>query len=350
VADPAFYRSRGPFSISQIERLARCRFEGRDDARTTLVYDVSALDAAGLGQAAYCERPKFISQLKASQATVCFVPAAMAREVPAHVLALVTTTPQLSFCALADALYPDAGLLWDSERPPLTSVDSSARIGTGAMVAPGCFIGADVEIGANCVIGPGSVLGRGVKLGAGCWVGAQVTIAYAFLGDRVRIMAGTRVGSDGFGYAPGPRGLIKVPQLGRVIVQDDVEIGANCTIDRGALSDTVIGEGTKLDNMVHVAHNVMIGRHCVIAAQSGISGSSRIGDFVMMGGQTGVADHVTIGDKSQIAGRGGITRDLAGGQVYGGFPARPVRQWRREVAAVARLAKSKRGSDHDSAE
>jgi UDP-3-O-[3-hydroxymyristoyl] glucosamine N-acyltransferase len=350
VADPAFYSSRGPFSIAQIEGLARCRFEGPDDARATLVHDVAALEAAGHGQLTYCDRPKFLRQLKTTQATACFLPQALAGEAPPHVLALISPAPHISFCAAAAAFYPDAGALWDAASPPLTAIAPSARLGVGAVVAPGCFIGAEVEIGAHSVIGPGTVIGRGVKIGTDCRIGAQTTIACALIGDRVSIMAGSRIGNDGFGFAPGPKGLVKVPQLGRAIIQDDVEIGANCTVDRGALTDTVIGEGTKLDNMVHVGHNVVIGRHCVIAAQSGISGSSRIGDFVMMGGQTGVADHVLIGDKSQIAGRGGVTRDLAGGQVYGGFPARPVRQWRREVAAVARLAKSKRGPEHDNAD
>jgi UDP-3-O-[3-hydroxymyristoyl] glucosamine N-acyltransferase len=250
---------------------------------------------------------------------------------------------------LAHALYPDAGLFWDRNAPPLGAIAPSARIGEGAVCGPGAVIGAGVEIGDGTVIGPGTVIGRGVKIGRNCRIDALVSIAYAYIGDQVIVQSGARIGTDGFGFVPGPAGLVKVPQLGRVILQDFVEIGANCAIDRGALADTVIGEGTKLDNAVHVAHNVRIGRHCVIAAQAGISGSSVIGDFVMTGGQVGVADHVVIGDKAQIAARGGVTRTLAGGQVYGGFPAKPIREWRRETATLSRMTKKRRDPSDDGA-
>lgn len=350
MADPAFYVSRGPFSVDQIEKLARCAFDGIHEPRQIQIVDVAPLDNAGPGQLTYCDRPKFVPALKRSTASACFVTQALAREVPVGTMPLIVPSPHVAFCTIASALYPDSGLLWDRAAPAIGLIDPTAKIGANAVVGPGTFIGANVEIGDDTVVGPLSVIGRGVKIGRSCRIDAHVTIAYALVGDRVTIQAGARVGSDGFGFAPSPQGLVKVPHLGRVIIQDDVELGANVTVDRGALVDTVIGEGAKLDNMVHVAHNVRIGRHCVIAAQTGLSGSGQVGDFVMMGGQVGVADHVSIGEKSQIAARGGVTRSLPGGQVYGGFPAKPIRSWRRETATLSRLAKKKSGHDDDGAD
>lgn len=347
MADPAFYTSRGPFSIEQIERLTRSTFGVAARERDMVVHDVAPLDSAGPGQLTYCDRPKFAGVLAVTRASACFVTPALAGKVPPGTAVLATQSPHLAFCAVASALYPSAGLVWDAHQPPSTMIDPSARLGAGAICAPGVFLGADVEIGDGTVIGPGTTIGRGVKIGRNCRIDANVTIAYALIGDGVVVQAGARIGSDGFGFAPSPQGLTKVPQLGRVIVQDRVEVGANATIDRGALADTVIGEGTKLDNLVHVGHNVRIGRYCVVAAQTGISGSSTVGDFVMMGGQTGVADHVSIGGKTQIAARGGVTRSLPGGQIYGGFPAKPVRDWRRETATLARLAKKRRDPGDD---
>jgi UDP-3-O-[3-hydroxymyristoyl] glucosamine N-acyltransferase len=220
-------------------------------------------------------------------------------------------------------------------------VAPSAKIGSGTVVAPGAQIGVHVEIGRNCIIGQGAIIGRGVQIGHDVVIGPHVSISHALIGDHVSIFAGSRIGQDGFGFVGGATGHFKIPQLGRVIIQDNVEIGANCCIDRGALADTVIGEGTKIDNLVQIGHNTHVGRHCILAALVGLSGSIEVGDFVVMGGQVGVADHVTIGSGAQIAGKAGVTGNLAGGQVYGGFPAKPVGQWRREMGAIALLAKGK---------
>jgi UDP-3-O-[3-hydroxymyristoyl] glucosamine N-acyltransferase len=227
----------------------------------------------------------------------------------------------------------------------LHAIAPTARIGEGSVLAPGVFIGEGVEIGNDCVVSPGVVIGRGVQIGHGAKIGAHVSISHALIGDRCIIHPGTRIGQDGFGFVGGAAGHFKIPQLGRVIIQDDVEIGANVAVDRGALGDTLIGEGTKIDNLVQIGHNTRLGRRCIIVAQVGISGSCEIGDYAVLGGQVGVADHLKIGPGAYVAAKAGVTNSLEGGKVYGGFPAKPVMQWRREVGALSRLAKGKRSKD-----
>jgi UDP-3-O-[3-hydroxymyristoyl] glucosamine N-acyltransferase len=218
-------------------------------------------------------------------------------------------------------VHPDAGFEYDVTVDP------------GAVIGPGARIGSGTLIGANAVIGPG------VRIGRDCAIGPNATIACALIGDRVIIHPGAHIGQDGFGFALRAEGHLKVPQIGRVIIQDDVEIGAGATIDRGANRDTVIGEGTKIDNLVQVGHNVVIGRHCVLVAQSGVSGSCVIEDFAALGGQAGLAGHLHIGAGAQVAAAAGLMRDVPAGERWGGTPAKPMRQHFREIATLEKLAR-----------
>jgi UDP-3-O-[3-hydroxymyristoyl] glucosamine N-acyltransferase len=199
-------------------------------------------------------------------------------------------------------------------------------------------IGDGAQIGAGTVIGSGAVIGPGVAIGRDGEIGPRAVIGFALIGDRVRIYAGAVIGEAGFGATPGPTGLIDIPQLGRVIIQDGVTIGAGTCIDRGAFDDTVIGENTKIDNLVQIAHNVRVGRNCVMAAHTGISGSVTIGDGAQFGGKAGVADHLDIGQGARVAAGAGVMKDIPPGETWGGVPARPVRTWMRETAWLSKMA------------
>jgi len=220
-------------------------------------------------------------------------------------------------------------------------VDPRARIAPDAEIGAYAIIGPDVEIGSGTLVGANAVIGPGVRIGRDGAVGAGTVITDALIGDRVIIHPGCTIGQDGFGYVMGAGGHMKVPQVGRVIIQDDVEIGAGSTIDRGAIRDTVIGEGTKIDNLVQVGHNVSIGRHCILVGQVGIAGSSTLEDFVVLGARVGVNNDASIGEGAQIAATSNVNGRVPAGAQWGGTPAKPLKQWFRELMIIERLARAK---------
>ncbi|MDP4024129.1 UDP-3-O-(3-hydroxymyristoyl)glucosamine N-acyltransferase [Methylobacterium sp. NEAU 140] len=312
---------------------------GADPDRILL--GAAPLESAGPDDLAYMDNARYGAALAGTRAGACLVGPRFAARCPPGTVALVCRDPYRAYATLLGHLHPDAlrpgsqfgarGLASGAHVHP------DARLEEGVTVDPGAVIGPGVEIGTGTVIGPNAVLGPGVRVGRHCAVGAGATLSHALVGNRVIVHPGARLGQDGFGFAMGATHL-KVPQVGRVIVQDDVEIGANTTIDRGASRDTVIGEGTKIDNLVQIAHNVVIGRHCVIVSGVGISGSTTLEDYVVLGGQVGVVGHLRIGRGAQIAGSSNVNCDVPPGARWGGTPAKPVRAWFRELTTLARLA------------
>jgi UDP-3-O-[3-hydroxymyristoyl] glucosamine N-acyltransferase len=307
---------------------------------------VAPLDRAGPRDLSFLDRSSHAADATATHAGACLTLERFAAHVPKHVDMLFVKQPYRAFVEVACRLFPQAlrpsSLFESGGAVPGAFVHATARLEAGVRIDPGVVIGARAEIGAGTVIAAGAVIGPDVRVGRDCAIGANATITHTLMGDRVIIHPGARIGQDGFGFVPGASGHRKVPQLGRVILQDDVEIGANTTIDRGGLRDTVIGEGTKVDNLVQIGHNVMIGRHCLLSGQVGISGTTTIGDYAMLAGQVGVADHLTIGEGAQVGAASVVIADLPAGAKCLGYPARPARAFFREFTALKRLAEETR--------
>jgi UDP-3-O-[3-hydroxymyristoyl] glucosamine N-acyltransferase len=315
----------------------------RGDITERRINGIAPLERAGPGELAFMQSPKYGSAFAATRAGICLTTEKFAASAPRSVAVLVTPAPYRAFVAVAQKLYPGAmrpsSLFEAGGVHGSALVHPAARLEQGAVVDPAAVIGPRAEIGAGTVIGSAAVIGPDVRIGRDCVIGAGASIVHALIGDRVIIHAGARIGQDGFGYVPGAAGHGKVPQVGRVIIMDGVEIGANATIDRGAIRDTVIGEGTKIDNLVQIAHNVEIGRHCVLAAHTGISGSCTIGDYVMMGGRVGLADNLTVGSGAMIGAAAGVMTDIPAGEKWVGTPAMPMKEFFKGVAAVRKLAR-----------
>lgn len=346
---PGFFDKAGPFTLAEVAAATQSEAKGDGAVLARTVSGVEPLSEAGPQHLTFLDNRKYLPQLAATRAGACLVSPLFAARVPAATTPLITPTPYRAFARALALFYPDALRSKAAQAGESNRIAPSAVIEEGVEIEPGAVVGPEARIGAGTRIAAGAVIGTRVTIGRGCYVGPLVSVMHALVGDRVILHAGVRIGQDGFGFAMGREGHLKVPQIGRVIIQDDVEIGANSTIDRGALKDTVIGEGTKIDNLVQIGHNVVIGRHCVIVGQVGISGSTELGDHVVMGGQSGAVGHIKIGSGAQIAGGSHPKDDVPPGAVLAGTPARPFKQWARELAAVSRLARRAGGPPEDEA-
>lgn len=325
------------FTVNELAKLVSGEVEGNGDRQ---VSGVASVDRAGPNDVTFVVNERYARRLQPTGVAACLIPPGISLEANGTVLIRVDN-PELALSQLLDLFHPAP--------VPEPAVHPTAIIGRGSQLGGGVSIGAfvtieeDVRIGARTQVGPHTHIGNGTTIGEDCRIGPSCTVLHRVrVGDRVRLYTGVRLGVEGFGYTQGPTGLCRIPQIGGCIIGNDVDIGANCTIDRGSLGDTVIGDGTKIDNLVHVAHNVHVGSHCVIVAQVGVAGSVEIGERAQIGGQAGVAGHLTIGAGARIAGQSGVIGDVPIGGVYSGYPARPHKQSLRASALALQLPEFQR--------
>lgn len=340
MTDPRFFRSQGPFTLAELAEMTGAELAGAADPQCR-VSDLAALQAAGPTDLSFLENRRYLADFRACRAAACLVAPEFVEQAPPGLALLVSARPRRNFARIGQRFYPaEPATPGVHER---AFVDPSAVLGEAVSVGPGAVVGAGARLGAGVEIAANAVIGDAVEIGERTRIGAGASVSHAIIGARVFVYPGVRIGQPGFGFEMDGDGPFMVPQLGRVIIEDDVEIGANSTIDRGSGPDTVIGRGTMIDNLVQIGHNVVVGRGCIIVAQVGISGSTRLGNRVVLAGQVGVAGHLEIGDGVQVAAMSGVNRSLAAGSVVGGAPAVPIREFRRQVAAIKRLGRRGEG-------
>ncbi|QNT78773.1 UDP-3-O-(3-hydroxymyristoyl)glucosamine N-acyltransferase [Entomobacter blattae] len=343
--DERFFVRKGPFSLQQLAKAASaeiyisgksCGHEGGDHS-AVVITGVAPLQVAGQSEISFLDNRRYLSLLKSTKAGVVIVAPAFVDQVPESCVALVTEHPYLAWANVA-ALYfpfspPNPGI------HPTAIIAESAHIGSGVEIGPYVVIEDNVKVGDGCFVGSHTLIAKGVSIGKNCHIASHVSISHAIMGCGVRLYPGVRIGQDGFGFAVSPNGFVSVPQIGRVIIEDGVEIGANTTIDRGSVQDTVIGAGSRIDNLVQIGHNVKMGKCCIVVSQAGISGSTELEDFVTIAAQAGLIGHIKIGKKARIGAQCGVMSDVEAGSDVIGSPAMPFREFFRNVAALRKLAK-----------
>ena len=335
--DPRFFEDLGPVSLIELAAVSGAVLARPEEGERRISGAAPLGRADGSSLSFFADR-RYLDDLKSTAAGACFVGKDFAEQAPRTCAVLIAAEPHAAYAAAANRLHrprrPDG-------RDPL--IHPAAEIEHGVSLAPGVVVGAGARIGQGTSIGPYTVIGPGVAIGRGCVIGSHAAIGFALIGDRVSILSGAVIGEPGFGVTVGEGRMVDVPQLGRVILQDDVSVGACTCIDRGAWDDTVIGENTKIDNLVQIAHNVRLGRNCLLAAHTGISGSVVAGDYVQFGGRAGIADHLTIADGAKVAAAAGVMKDVGPGERVAGLPAKPARQHMREVAWLGKMASRRAG-------
>jgi UDP-3-O-[3-hydroxymyristoyl] glucosamine N-acyltransferase len=332
IADSRFYRRHGPFSTAEVALAIGSPCPGSQ----AMLSGVAPLQHAGASDISFLDSARYKRLLQDTCAGAVVVEPGLADCVPRTAVALFTPSAAEAWAKVVRLFHPLPPI--DPGCDPTAYIAAGARIDDTAEIGPFAYIGEGVEIGAGSVVGPHAVLREGVVVGADCRIGAGCVISHAVIGAGSCLYSGVLIGQEGFGLARTSAGLRTVPHLGRAVIGADVEIGAGCTIDRGSLDDTVIGDGCRLDNLVHIAHNVKLGRGCVIVAQVGIAGSTVLEDFVQVGGQSAIAGHLRIGAGAQIAGKSGVMSNLEPGAVVFGVPAQPKTQAFRQLAWLRRMS------------
>ena len=336
MSDERFFTPEGPFALAFLaEKVGGVLVQ--PERANQRVHDIAGLEDAGEDDlSVFCDS-RHASAFASSHAGVVVTSNKLSAYPHNGSTLILAADPKLAFAELGRLFYP-AGAA-KSFVHPRAIVSTSARIGADVQIEAGAVIGEGAIIGAGGTIGANSVIGNGVTIGARAVIGSNCSISHALIGDGVKISSNVSIGGEGFGFAAGPEGPVRLSHVGRVVIGDGVEIGDNCAIDRGGLGDTVIGAHTKIDNLVQIGHNVRIGKHCVLAGQAGVAGSAVLGDYVMVGGAVSISDHIVVGNGAKIAGKSGVMRDVEAGQTVAGYPAMPIRQWHRQTTALTKLAK-----------
>ena len=333
MGDARFFARSGPHALADIASTA----VGTAPVIERMFTGVAPLQSAGPDEVSFLDNRRYSGALEQTLAGAVIVHPQMQARVPSGTIAIVTPAAYEGWARVAALFHPvpppTPGV------HPLALVDPDARVDASAEIGPYAVIEARAEIGPGCRIGAFVSIGAGVSVGRDCRIGSHASISHTLIGDRVYIYPGARVGQEGFSFATTKTGFLSIPQLGRVIVEDDVEVGANATIDRGSTRDTVIGAGTRIDNLVQIGHNVRLGRCCVIVAQVGIAGSTVLEDFVQVGGQAAMAGHLRVGRGSQIGAQAGVISDVPTGSILLGSPAQPRKEFFRQIATLKRMTR-----------
>ena len=344
LTDPQFFSTQSTLTVGEIAALTGAEPRAGADLDRR-IRNIAPIDLAGPDDLTFLENAKFAGELATTRAGAVLTTARFEPRAPSGLTVLRSRAPYNAFVTVMREFYRGSlrpsSPYGDDGVAPGASVHPTARLDKGVTVDPGAVIGARAEIGSGSIISANAVIGAQVRIGRDCTIGANSSVTNSIVGDRVIIHPGCHIGQDGFGYVPSKDGQLKVPQIGRVIIHDDVEIGAGTNVDRGGIRDTVIGAGTKIDNLVQIGHNVVIGKNCIIVAQSGLSGSVTLEDNVVLAARVGIIPHITVGKGAQLAARSTVIRDVPPGEHWGGFPnAKPLKAFFREIVMLERLGTS----------
>ena len=331
MADKSFYKNYGPFSIKEIIDDFGGELLGNRDQ---IIADISTLEEANTSTISFFDNKKYFNSFQRSKAGTIVIEKKYVKE-KENTNFLICKNPYYLFAKIVRKFYPDSF----SVNNYFTSDDKQKIFDNNVKIAYNAFVHKTAKIGNNSIVGVNSLIGPGVEIGTDCEIADNVTILYSKLENNCKIFSGSRIGGEGFGFAINGEEFLKIPQVGRVMIKNNVEIGCNVTIDRGSSGDTKIGDNCRIDNMVHIGHNVSIGNNCIIAGMAGISGSTKLGNNVMVGGKAGFSGHLNIGDNSKIAAGSGVIKDVMPNQSVGGYPAQPILDWHKSVIRIKKLIK-----------